>query len=76
MYNYHTKIAEEVCSMEILIWQKRMERNLTLVQLAELTGISKSELNAIENGKVSPRIDTLEQIADGLGLTLFDLIQI
>lgn len=59
--------------MELLLWQQRTRSNLTLVQLAKRTGISKSEINAIENGKVSPRLDTLESLAVGLGVNISDL---
>lgn len=59
--------------MEILVWQQRTKNNYTLVQLAEITGISKSEINAIENGKVSPRLDTLESLAAGLGVNICEL---
>ena len=59
--------------MELLLWQQRTRNNLTLVQLAERTGISKSEINAIENGQVSPRLDTLESLAAGLGVNICDL---
>ena len=59
--------------MDILLWQHRTGKNYTLVQLAEITGISKSEINAIENGKVTPRLDTLESLAAGLGVNICDL---
>lgn len=62
--------------MEILLWQQRTRNNYSLVQLAEITGISKSEINAIENGKVSPRLDTLERIAKGLGVNIHDLFKV
>lgn len=59
--------------MEIFVWQQRTKQNLTLIQLADITGVSKSEINAIENGKASPRLDTLERIAVGLGVNICDL---
>ena len=62
--------------MEILLWQQRTRNNYSLVQLAEITGISKSEINAIENGKVSPRLDTLERSAKGLGVNIHDLFKV
>lgn len=62
--------------MEILIWQQRTSNNYSLVKLAEITGVSKSEINAIENGKVSPRLDTLERIAEGLGVEIHDLFKV
>lgn len=61
--------------MEILTWQARGERNLTLVQLAHLTGISKSTLNNIENGRVSPKLEQLEKIAKALDMSITDLFQ-
>lgn len=39
--------------MRITTWQARNSKNITLVKLAALTGISKSTLNNIENQKVS-----------------------
>ena len=59
--------------MEILTWQARTEKNLTLYQLAELTGISKSALNNIENGKTSPTLRQLEAIAKALNVPMTDL---
>lgn len=52
--------------MEILTWQARAKRNLTLKQLAELTDISKTTLNTIENGQTSPTLRQLEAIAIAL----------
>ena len=59
--------------MEILTWQARTEKNLTLVQLEELTGISKSTLNTIENGITSPTLRQLEAIAAALDVKITDL---
>jgi DNA-binding XRE family transcriptional regulator len=41
--------------------------------MAEITGISKTTLNDIENGKVSPRLKTLEQIAKTMDVHITDL---
>lgn len=59
--------------MEILTWQARTKKNVTLVKLATLTGISKSTLNNIENGKVSPTIHQLERIAQALSIPITEL---
>lgn len=61
--------------MEILTWQARNNKNITLVKLSRLTGISKSTLNNIENGKVSPTIKQLEVIAKALGCGINDLYE-
>lgn len=59
--------------MEILTWQARTNKNLTLKQLEELTGISKTTLNTIENGKTSPTLRQLESIAIALDTRISDL---
>ena len=61
--------------MEILTWQARTEKHLTLVQLATMTGISKSTLNNIENGRTSPTLDQLDAIANALGVRITDLFE-
>lgn len=59
--------------MKIKIWEVRSSKGITLVSLSEMTGISKSALNNIENGKVSPKLEQLEQIAIALGCMITDL---
>lgn len=52
--------------MEILTWQARIKKNVTLKQLEQMTGISKTTLNTIENGLTSPTLRQLEAIAIAL----------
>jgi len=52
--------------MEILTWQARTEKDITLKQLEKMTGISKTTLNTIENGQTSPTLRQLEAIAISL----------
>ena len=59
--------------VEILTWQARTKKRITLVQLAKMTGISKSTLNNIENSKTSPTLMELEVIAKALGVRITDL---
>ena len=61
--------------MKILTWQARHNKNVTLVKLSRLTGIGKSTLNNIENGRVSPTIKQLEAIAKALGVGISDLYE-
>lgn len=44
----------------------RRDRNLSLGQLAELSGISKVMLSQIEKGETNPTINTIWKIANGL----------
>lgn len=59
--------------MEIRVWEERTQKGYTLVQLEGITGISKSTLNNIENGKTSPTLSQLESIASALGVRITDL---
>ena len=59
--------------MEVLTWQARNERGLTLKQLEAATGIGKTTLNNIENGLVSPTLNQLEAIARALDVKMSDL---
>ena len=52
----------------------REERNLSLEQLAVLTGVSKSMLRQIETGKSSPTIATIWKIANGLRVSFTSLL--
>ncbi len=61
--------------MKITLWEKRTEKQFTLINLAKKTGIGKSTLNNIENGKVSPTLIQLEKIAIALGGRITDLFE-
>ncbi len=52
----------------------RMERNLTLGQLAKESGISKAMLSDIEKGNSNPTINTIWKIANGLKVPYTKLI--
>lgn len=53
----------------------REKRNLSLDQLSELTGVSKSMLRQIETGKSSPTISTIWKIANGLRISFTSLLK-
>jgi transcriptional regulator with XRE-family HTH domain len=53
----------------------RNERGLSLTELAEVSGVSKSHLSAIENGTGSrPGAAILHKLATALGVTLADVL--
>ncbi|MDR3254816.1 MAG: XRE family transcriptional regulator [Synergistaceae bacterium] len=52
----------------------RAERRLTLQDLAEITGVSKSMLGGIERGASSPTITVLWKISTGLNIPISKLI--
>ena len=52
----------------------RESRGLSFEQLSDLTGVSKSMLRQIENGKSSPTISTIWKIANGLRVSFTSLL--
>ena len=67
-------LGEGQC-LRVYVWEARQRAGLTLQQLEQQTGISRSTLNRIENGQTVPRLDQLEAIAAATGtriMALFD----
>lgn len=54
--------------------QFRQKKNYSLQDLANSTGVSKSYLNEIENGKKYPKHDKIAQLAEALNCTYDDLV--
>src|SRR5690554_7158167 len=52
----------------------REERKLSLDNLADITGVSKSMLGQIERGDSSPTITTILKITNGLKITFSSLL--
>ncbi len=48
----------------------RKQRNLTQVELAELTGLSRSQISRIETGSANPNIATVTRLLHALNSTL------
>lgn len=60
--------------MKILLDKIMYDKNLSTRQVSIATGISKSTINRIANGEISPTADTLEILAKGLKVRISDLI--
>ncbi|ANF51422.1 DNA-binding protein [Chryseobacterium glaciei] len=54
--------------------QQRQKKNWSLQDLAVKTGLSKSYLNEIENGKKYPKHDKIIQLSESLNCTFDDLV--
>lgn len=59
--------------VEVLLWEMRTAKGFTLMKLAKKSGIGKSTLNNIENGKVSPTLFQLEMIAIAMNVKITEL---
>lgn len=61
--------------MIVKTWHARDRHDITLKQLSKMTGIGKSTLNNIENGRTSPTLDQLEKIAKALNVRISELYE-
>ncbi len=52
----------------------RLQRSLTLQQLAEAAGVSKSMISKIERGDADPTTNVLSRIAEGLEVSVSQLV--
>lgn len=59
--------------MKILLTQIMYEKNVSVRQLSNMTGIPKSTINNIMIEKYSPTLDNLERIARALKVGMVDL---
>ena len=66
--------ASDLVTLGHRIRHFRSERTLTLDQLGELVGLAASQLSLIENGRREPKLSTLQQLAQALGVPLTDLL--
>lgn len=57
------------------IRQLRQQHGLTIAEISQRAGISRGMLSKIENGLASTSLDTLEQLANSLGVTLSRLFR-
>lgn len=53
-----------------LICQAREEKNISLEQLSEITGLSSIHLSRIEEGRLNIGMDMLSQILNGLDVKI------
>lgn len=61
--------------MKILLAKIMYEKNVSVRQLSNLTGIPKSTINNIMTEKYSPTLDNLEKIAKALKVGIVDLFE-
>lgn len=56
------------------IKEVRKQKSLTQKELGKRAGISQQQIAQYENGKLKPKIETIEKIADALKVPIFHLI--
>lgn len=73
MHRSYSRYAREAVGLlGIMIHNKRIERGLTVAELAERAGVSRGLVHRIEQGEMSSSIGVAFELAAVLGLQLFD----
>ncbi len=57
------------------IKELRVERGISQEELAHRSGLSRTGMGFLETGKRWPRLDTLMSVADGLNITVDELLK-
>lgn len=60
--------------MRVRLREIRQSLGLSLTDVAKASGVSRSEIQGIDNGSIEPRIFTLCKIAAALKVTLEELV--
>ena len=53
----------------------RKQKSMTLQQLADILGCSQQNISQYENGKRTPKLKTVQKIADALNVNVNDLLE-
>ena len=61
--------------MELRLKEILAQRRITLKEFAFASGISQSNLSNYLNGNISPTLDTLNRIAENLGIEVTELFK-
>ena len=54
---------------------ERRKRGLTQRQLADASGLTQSAISQLESGPRVPNVMSLDRVAEGLGMSLAELLQ-
>jgi transcriptional regulator with XRE-family HTH domain len=75
------KAAREKRSQEVrrkydfgVIRTLRLQKGLTIEKFARVCGLSYAPVSRIETNLIKPNLETLDKIAEGLGITTFNLV--
>ncbi len=66
---------QDLIKLGKIIRDKRKIRNLTQVQLASKSGVDRNYIGMLERGERNPSFLSLQKIANGLGITVYELLK-
>jgi HTH-type transcriptional regulator / antitoxin HipB len=58
----------DLAQLALVLRARRAELRLTQEQVADVTGLNRRVIGELERGRISPRFDTVQRIANALGL--------
>ncbi len=61
--------------MQLRIKEVLKEKKITVVSLANSVGMAQPSMSNIVNGKSTPSLETLDKIADAIGVPVTDLFE-
>lgn len=53
------------------IREARLQKKLSQAELSKIVGCDRTHLTKIETGRINPTLETLERIAEALGVELY-----
>lgn len=68
-------VDQKPIEMELRLKEILAQRHITLKDFAASSGISQSNLSNYLNGNISPTLDTLNRIAENLGIEVTELFK-
>jgi transcriptional regulator with XRE-family HTH domain len=71
----HREAARILAYVMDRLREERERQGLTLRKFGEISGISRTMIGRMEQGKRSPTLISCLRIADALGLNLYDLLK-
>lgn len=66
---------QDLIKLGMTIRAKREKQNLTQVELASKAGVDRNYIGMVERGERNPSYLSLQKIALGLGIPVFELIK-
>jgi transcriptional regulator with XRE-family HTH domain len=68
-------LSSTACLFGQRLKQRRQELRLTQTQIFEQTGMARSYLSMVENGRANPTLDMIEKLARVVGLEAWAMLR-
>lgn len=73
--SYYYGIEKQIAEINGLLRKIRLEKNISQIQIAKETGLSKQMISKIESSNGNPTLSTLVKYCSCIGIDLVDLLQ-